>query len=225
MGDLQKQREWIKRHVRVLAPKTMTSGSHKHRTYSYYLPNPTQENDKVLVCKKMFLNTVGTSERMVRTTLAKTMPVTSILEGELRGGRSEKMKQNDASMRQEINNHISRFPHMEFYYCRQSTTYQYLSPELNISKMHRVFKDEHPDSTVSLSLYRKVFKIRKLKFHSPKKDQCGLCGSYRNGSPELKERLKEKYDKHIAEKEKVREIKQMSKEKSQQNKKTRDSII
>ena len=92
MGDLQKQREWIKRHVRVLAPKSMT-GSHKHRTYAYHLPNPVrQQDDQVLVCKQMFLNTVGISERMVRTTLAKTMPVTGILAGELRGGRSEKMK-------------------------------------------------------------------------------------------------------------------------------------
>ncbi|XP_074658224.1 uncharacterized protein LOC141911149 [Tubulanus polymorphus] len=52
-----------------------------------------------------------------------------------------------------------------------------------------------------------VFKSMKLKFHNPKKDACGLCESYRNGNETEKAKLKDQFETHISEKEKVRNIK------------------
>ena len=52
-----------------------------------------------------------------------------------------------------------------------------------------------------------MLKEMKLKFHVPKKDLCGICESYNNGSDEEKEQLQPMYDKHIQEKQKAREIK------------------
>ncbi|CAH1969393.1 unnamed protein product [Acanthoscelides obtectus] len=53
-----------------------------------------------------------------------------------------------------------------------------------------------------------------LSFHKPKKDQCGLCKCYREGSEEVKANLEKEYLAHILEKETVREIKNSCKEKA-----------
>ena len=75
--------------------------------------------------------------------------------------------------------------------------------------MHELYNGDHDDDEKgSLSLYKKVFKSLGLKFHHPKKDQCGLCETYRKGNDEEKKDLHERYEKHIREKEKVREIKE-----------------
>ncbi|CAH1997201.1 unnamed protein product [Acanthoscelides obtectus] len=78
----------------------------------------------------------------------------------------------------------------------------YLHPDLNLRKMHyldeleKVGRVEKP----SFHTYRRVFKAKNLSFHSPKKDQCSLCVSYREGNDTVKHKLKARYDLHIAEK-------------------------
>lgn len=60
--------------------------------------------------------------------------------------------------------------------------------------------------------YRKLFESLNLSFHSPKKDQCTLCMTYKSGDDNTKEQLKESYEKHTAEKEAVRKLKTELKE-------------
>jgi hypothetical protein len=51
-------------------------------------------------------------------------------------------------------------------------------------------------------MYYTVFnKEFNIGFFSPKKDQCELCLAFREGSPEEKTELHEKYDTHLREKE------------------------
>ena len=56
-----------------------------------------------------------------------------------------------------------------------------------------------------------------LTFHSPKKDQCGVCSGYRESTEEERRDLQLAYQQHINEKDKVREIKRESKSTSQEN--------
>ena len=106
---------------------------------------------------------------------------------------------------------------MESHYCRQNSGVQYLSSDLTVAKMHKLYIEEHTngEDCVSLSLYSTIFRSMNLKFHHPKKDQCGLCMSYRTGTEEDKARLQDRYDRHIKEKDEVRRIKQAMKERSQ----------
>ncbi|CAH2009413.1 unnamed protein product, partial [Acanthoscelides obtectus] len=53
-----------------------------------------------------------------------------------------------------------------------------------------------------------------VSFHKPKKDQCGLCKCYREGSEEVKANLEKDYLAHILEKETVSEVKNSCKEKA-----------
>ena len=104
--------------------------------------------------------------------------------------------------------HINRFPRTESPYCRKKSKGEFLAPELTIQKMHDLYMEAHDDQPVSLSFYGSVFRKMGLKFHTPKKDQCGLCSTYRNGNQDEKEKLQERFDRHIQEKTLVREKKE-----------------
>lgn len=82
--------------------------------------------------------------------------------------------------------------------------------------MYMMFIEElnATDEKPSIDLYRKVFRSLNLAFHRPKKDQCSLCMTYRQGEEAVKEKLKHRYEKHCAEKNKIREIKSYIKEKA-----------
>ena len=93
IGNLTNQREFVVRHTKVSPVKWKTTkkdNSRRQNTIFYYL---TVNNEKVLVCKKFFLNTLGISERTVRTALGK-VNASGAIEPEKRGGRqSDKVRQ------------------------------------------------------------------------------------------------------------------------------------
>lgn len=213
LENVEMQREWISRHIVVKDPKygRLKGVSRKSKTLAYFLP--TTDSRHIPVCRVMFLNTLNTTDRQIRTTLAKTSEDGS-LQKEGRGGRRPKLMERDERLKISVTDHINRFPRMESHYCRQSTTKEYLFPDLTISKMHQLYNDEHPNNKVSISFYRKIFCSMNLKFHLPKKDLCGLCETFRNGEKDEREAVKNRYEKHIGEKEEVRRIKSAMKERA-----------
>ena len=132
----------------------------------YFLP--IEDNTQSRVCKVMFLNTLGISERQVLTSLSKVNDA-GVMQPGKRGGRHEIYKKRDEKLHVLVRGHIDRFPKMESHYCRQKTSNQYLLPNLTITKMHELYQREHNDERVSLSFYSKVFRGVVLKFHHPKK--------------------------------------------------------
>ncbi|CAH2013298.1 unnamed protein product [Acanthoscelides obtectus] len=57
-------------------------------------------------------------------------------------------------------------------------------------------------SLILLAYYYKKRSMN-LSFHKPKKDQCGLCKCYTEGSEEVKAYLEKEYFSHILEKETI----------------------
>ena len=143
-----------------------------------------------------------------------------VMEPEKRGGRVR--KDQDQQLADEVRKHINRFPKMESHFCRANTGYQYLSPDLNINKMYLLYLEEHNknERKASLSFYSKAVENMKLKFHSPKKDLCGLCDAYRKGNEGEQALICIDYEKHIQEKCKARELKEEMKEKAKFNPET-----
>ena len=136
------------------------------------LPRPSDykeaDEDLIPVCKVMFLNTLNISDRMVRTALGKVTQH-GTMEGERRGGR--KKTETDDDKRDAVRAHLSRFPRTESHYCGKSADpAEYLSTELNIKLMHRIYMEEYGEQQpVSEAFYRKEFHQMSLKFHRPKK--------------------------------------------------------
>ncbi len=214
LPNIQLQREFICRHVETDEPKDKRVGDNSRRqaTNTYFL---TIRRKRTKVCKAFFLSTLSVSEMMVRTALTKLSDV-GIVEPEKRGGRVNNNQQRDSIIRQLVDAHIDRFPRIESHYCRQNTEREYLSPDLTLSIMHRMYCAEQngEKTSVSFTFYCQIFHEKNLSFHHPKKDQCTLCNAYHTGDQATKERLEEKYRAHICEKEKIREIKTACKNKS-----------
>lgn len=182
------------------------------QVYTYFLTVRRQRNK---VCKKFFVGTLALSEKKLRAAVNKLSDV-GIVELENRGGRAECNQQRDTIIRQLVDAHIDRFPRIESHYCRQDTDIEYLSSDLTLSKMHRMFCKEQKDrqTSVSYTFYVKIFHEKNLSFHHPKKDQCTLCNTFTTGDQATKQRLRDKYDSHIKEKNKIRDIKKRCKEES-----------
>lgn len=72
-----------------------------------------------------------------------------------------------------------------------------------------MFLNERAENDVkpSIATYRRIFKSKNLSFHHPKKDQCSLCLTFRQGGEGVKANLEQRYKKHIAEKNEVRRLK------------------
>lgn len=219
LGDLGNQRHWIKQHVTTTPNNHLDPNSRKHFNFSYSLPG--EDLELLPVCRVMFLGTVGISERQVRTTFKKIQEH-GHLGSERRGGRQKAMISRDKRLRREIEIHINRFPKMESHYCRKKTSFQYLSAELTLTTMYRLYEQECSQSgreKASESLYRSVFHSQKLKFHVPKKDMCGLCDTYNRGNNAEKVKIQTKYEMHIAEKKAVRQLKEVLKSKAKDDSK------
>ncbi|CAG9765084.1 unnamed protein product [Ceutorhynchus assimilis] len=85
---LQQQREFIVRHVQFKAIKrkrTDKEVSRSSETFEYHLP---RSDGMSVVCKTMFLNTLGISEKTMLTALSKRTEE-EIVEPDRRGGRHE----------------------------------------------------------------------------------------------------------------------------------------
>lgn len=80
-------------------------------------------------------------------------------------GRSEISFKRYNSTSDDIKNHVKRhidsFPRVESHYCRKDTKKQYLAPDLNLSLMYRLYRDEYCKQNniipVSNFVYRSVF--------------------------------------------------------------------
>lgn len=212
LGDIKLQREFIVRFVEQKVKKSTTKSiGESRRVYTNFF-HLSLDGRRVRVCRKMFVNTLGISDKIMRTSLQKLQD-SGVLEEENRGGRNKAVAENDRLWRDNILKHINRFPRVESHYCRESSSREYLNGDLSISRMYQMFlNDLEPNAKKPcLSLYRLVFRSMNLSFHRPKKDQCGLCRIQKDGKEEEKVKIRDAYEKHILEKTAVRKLKEKNK--------------
>lgn len=217
MGSLQLQREYLTRYIKTEDTKQKTTNKDiptRTKSNYYFLP---LNGEELPVCKSFFINTLATSDKTIRTTLQKKGS-TGTIEKERRGGRYAKQVEQDLALIDGITDHINKFSRVESHYCRKTSTREYLHENLNLMKMYVMYQADTTGNPMKggYTLYRKVFKSMNLSFHRPKKDQCSLCMSYKNGDEECKQKLKSEYESHITRKEKVRQMKEESKKKAQE---------
>ena len=117
--------------------------------------------------------------------------------------------------------HIKSFDTVESHYCRKNSTKMYLPGNLNVMKMYQMFQAhclENGIECVSEKIYRNIFnKNFNLSFQRPLKDRCDFCTSYSFSSEQEKEKLRESFNRHIANKEASRLQKQEDKSKAERN--------
>ena len=172
------------------------------------------------VCKTFFIHTLDISDQRIYTAVSKKVAA-GISSGEGRGKHSNRPNKTQEDQLAKVRNHIKSFPCIESHYCRRDSNKSYLSPDLNVKKMYRLYVSkcfEDRSKPVSVSIYRRIFdRDVNLAFHHPVKDQCDLCTKYKNSSDAEKLEMKEIYDNHIRNKDKSRENKSKDKEQADQS--------
>jgi len=80
-----------------------------------------------------------------------------------------------------VKDFIHRFPKYESHYARhKSLNRLYLSPDLSLGIMYKLYKDEKLNYAVKLNMFRKIFNDNfNLHFHAPILDSCRKCDSFK----------------------------------------------
>uniref|UniRef100_A0A6P7G7I4 Uncharacterized protein LOC114338671 n=1 Tax=Diabrotica virgifera virgifera TaxID=50390 RepID=A0A6P7G7I4_DIAVI len=223
-SEYSKQKEFLLGTTESIPPlrrRVRTESSRKERTDTkiYYLNNDVQ---KIRVCKSFFLKTLCISADMIDTAYKGKGEGKMFVGKDNRGKKTPHNKTVQESI-ERVKSHIEKFPTMESHYSRKETKRLYLDPQLSITKMYNLYKQECLNENVkhvSEITYRRIFCTDyNLSFYKPKKDQCQLCTKYNSlkVGPE-KQLLENDYVQHIMRKEECMNAKADDKEKCQQHK-------
>lgn len=169
------------------------------------------------VCLKFFCATFAISHRVIEN-CAHNMSDSGLYIGDDKRKNTRPPNTTSDEAKRFVKEHIDSFPRVESHYCRRDSQKQYISPELNISIMYRLYAKEYcaqkKIQPVSRFVYQKIFHDQepRLAFYIPKKDQCFHCNAYQNATE--KTTLQEEYDKHKQREKQALEMKEADKKKS-----------
>lgn len=149
----------------------------KKKTILYFLPNSDEE--RISVCKPMFLHTIGKKADSVITEYFKSKDNFGFVETvDHRGAKIAETKKNAKIENDKIiKAHIETFqPVSSHYKLLHAPNRRYLPLEIKISDMHADFCTKHPK--ISYQKYRNVFATLNIGFSTPSQDECPKCSKY-----------------------------------------------
>ncbi|CAG5005425.1 unnamed protein product [Parnassius apollo] len=129
------------------------------------------------MCKTFLLNTLGISERTLRTVIEAKKYNSGMAPKDNRGKHGHH-KKTDPEILQSVKNHINSIPRIESHYLRAHTSIEFIDGGLTIVEMHRNYKTQRSSlqkEAATYDVYAKFFNTEfNLTFFIPKKDQCDL---------------------------------------------------
>ena len=157
--------------------KTATEAALRDHSYQFYLPVRHQSGSYIhtQVCRHMFLSTFGITRRRISflqhgLTSSGTPPV------DKRGRHKSRPHALSHADKDSIHAHIKSLRGRKSHYSLSETRRIYLPEELNISKLYRMYKKQHPQSRVSYEIYLRIFNNSyNISFGYPRKDTCSTC--------------------------------------------------
>ena len=92
------------------------------------------------VCKIFFLDTLGVSEQVIQTALAKKTTVGVVLPDN--HGKHDHHKKVDEDLKNDVRCHINSFSRVPSHYCRKDSRKQYLDPQLNLGQIYCLYVED-----------------------------------------------------------------------------------
>lgn len=225
-GDKTMQWQFILENSRTLDKKTCTINPKKQRNIvrKYYFKkiSSNKEIQEVQICQKMFMNTLDINKQWITTAFKKSIQGEGILTPDQRGRHKRPVNELKETIKSQIRSHIISFPAVESHYVRQSSSKKFLSPDLNIAKMYRLFCQKISEGNLNINVsqrqYHDIFVGEfNIAFHKPRKDQCNICTVFQNLDDNSKQKQYEAHQQHLNNKNFVRNLKEQDKEKSKQS--------
>ncbi|KAJ8967471.1 hypothetical protein NQ314_002785 [Rhamnusium bicolor] len=170
--------------------------------------------NKIRVCKTYFKGTLAITDRPIRTVLhKKQQAISRMISTDFRGKHNNHCK-TDEVIKEGVRQHINSIPRIESHYCRKDTKREYIEGGKTVAEIHRDYIQKCSESNLphaNYLMYFRIFNDFNISFFQPKKDLCEDCVFYTNASEEEKEKRKEKYEKHLVEKDLARQEKDKDK--------------
>ncbi|XP_062530462.1 uncharacterized protein LOC105841614 [Bombyx mori] len=142
MADLEKQRQFINKYVKAIKPKyryIREGSTRKDYNHAFYFE---VDKEDIRVCKTFFKNTLGISDRPIRTVIyMQNSVVGGFLAGDNRG-RHGNYNKLDSTVIERIKEHINSIPRIESHYCRATTSREYIEGGLSIAQLHRDYVEK-----------------------------------------------------------------------------------
>lgn len=135
--------------------------------------------EEVPVCFKAFCSLHGISKKKVEIIQTYLKKGSSTNDG--RGKHMNRKHKMSKEIFDAVHSHIASFKDKGEYshYSLKDSKKTYLSPELNINKMYRLYKEKFPNHKVSYEKYRTIFNEKfNISFGYPRKDTCSTCDLY-----------------------------------------------
>lgn len=178
--------------------------SRRSRSFIYNLR--LQTGVKMTVCKTMFCNTIGVSERTVGSWLEPDNPKGKEQKPRTpKTGRTEKMSEMDEDF---LKKWLSEIPCVDSHYCRKSDAYKnkkFLEPGTTVVKLHEIYEQDAGKAGLRAAketLFRKQFISMNFSVFRPRNDQCDTCLAGKMGHLSNEDLQKHKDLKDLARKEK-----------------------
>ncbi|CAG4998807.1 unnamed protein product [Parnassius apollo] len=199
LSSLQRRRDFLNSIITVLqlAQRRLKTGVEKNRKPNTYYS--LMSNGKSFrVCKLFLLNTLGISERTLRTVIeAKTNNESKGVAPIDKRGCHKNHSKTSSEVQESVRIHINSISRIESHYLRANTTREYIDGGLTIADLHRDYKRLRESENKEAATYDSYFRIFNTEFNIsffvPKKDQCDVCEQYKNAIGEEKEKLEADY--------------------------------
>lgn len=216
LSSLQRQRDFLISCIEPLVPKyrRITATEPRKTNCAFYVTN---NDKKVRVCKTFLINTLGITERSIRTVIQAKVSGTGIAPSDKRG-KHKNQKKIPEEVLSSVRSHINSIPRIESHYIRKDTSREFIDGGLTIAEMHRHYSVERSAANklvANYDTYSRIFNTEfNIGFFLPKKDQCDQCEAYKNATGEEKTKLENSYQEHQEEKDLSRAEKAADKEKA-----------
>lgn len=166
---------------------TDNSRGKKLMTVKYFIYKHSTKQ-RLPVCQKAFIDTLRVTQSRVRGVVHRFFQ-SGLMPKENRGG--DRKKNLFSAKKKSVLEFIKKFKVIESHYCRSKTSSRvYLSSDLNIKRMWRLYNNELTDDELKVkeSYFRYVFRHNfNIGFGKPSVDECSTCIS-------LRERMKHSTD-------------------------------
>lgn len=98
---------------------------------------------------------------------------------DFRGRHTNRPHAIPGNVKELIREHISSFPKQESHYSRSKTHTEFLSEDLNLKIMYKLFCEKYPEhNNISIRTYKDIFSRMNLKFGLPRSDTCTFCDKH-----------------------------------------------
>ncbi|CAG4992700.1 unnamed protein product [Parnassius apollo] len=142
---------------------------------AYYLLN---ENKEIRVCKTFLINTLGITQRIIRSVIDGKARNDGFTPPDQRGKHGKQCKLQPEVI-QAVKDHIESIPKVESHYLRANTSRQFIDGGLTVAALHRNYSEIQKQQNTPIVNYDVYSRIFNQDFNNgvfkPKKDRCDEC--------------------------------------------------